>query len=149
MASGIAFNTIENKVKFENDDFNYGSTDRLPKALAAHLTDYLNPFLPIKPEHIRSTSSCTGLHDILSWAIADPGEAILLNRPIYGRFELDFTNRSQVKILYAETDAETCTRESAVQKYEEAIAGAAASGISVRAILIVNPNNPLGIIIHF
>lgn len=81
---------------------------------------------------------------MLAWAVADPGDAILLNRPIYGRFELDFTNREQVKILYADTDAETCLQVSAIEKYEEALAEAAASGISVRAILIVNPNNPLG-----
>lgn len=112
------------------------------------MTEYLKPHLPIEPEQVRSTSSCTALHDMLSWAIADPGEAILLNRPVYGRFELDFTNRSQVKILYADTDAETCLQESAVQKYEEAITNAAAAGIAVRAILIVNPNNPLGQCYH-
>lgn len=132
------------QVTFQDNDFNYGTSDRFPKALAAHLTEYLNPVLPIEPEHVRSTSSCTALHDMLSWAMADPGDAILLNRPIYGRFELDFTNRSQVKILYADTDAETCTQPSAVQKYEEAIERAAAAGTAVRAILIVNPNNPLG-----
>lgn len=132
------------QVTFENNDFNYGTTDRFPKALAAHLTEYLHPYLPIQPEHIRSTSSCTALHDMLAWAMADPGDAILLNRPIYGRFELDFTNREQVKILYADTDAETCLKVSAIQTYEEALADAAASGINVRAILIVNPNNPLG-----
>ncbi|EGX92358.1 aspartate aminotransferase, putative [Cordyceps militaris CM01] len=139
---------VNRNVTFEVNDFNYGTTDRFPRALAAHLTEYLHPFLPIEPEHIRATSSCTALHDMLAWAVADPGDAILLNRPIYGRFELDFTNREKVKILYADTDAETCLQVSALQKYEEALAEAAASGINVRAILIVNPNNPLGQCYH-
>ncbi|TQV92128.1 aspartate aminotransferase [Cordyceps javanica] len=139
---------VNRNVTFEVNDFNYGTTARFPKALAAHLTEYLHPCLPIEPAHIRSTSSCTALHDMLAWAVADPGDAILLNRPIYGRFELDFTNREQVKILYADTDAETCLTVGAIQKYEEALADAAASGTKVRAILIVNPNNPLGQCYH-
>ncbi|KAM3501178.1 hypothetical protein MY11210_009412 [Beauveria gryllotalpidicola] len=132
------------QVTFEVDDFNYGNSDRFPKALAAHLTEYLQPCLPIEPAHVRATSSCSALHDMLAWAVADPGDAILLNRPIYGRFELDFGNREQVRVLYADTDAETCLQVSAIEKYQEALADAAASGIKVRAILIVNPNNPLG-----
>ncbi|EJP66345.1 1-aminocyclopropane-1-carboxylate synthase [Beauveria bassiana ARSEF 2860] len=138
----------EAQVTFEVDDFNYGNSERFPKALAVHLTEYLQPCLPIEPAHVRATSSCSALHDMLAWAVADPGDAILLNRPIYGRFELDFGNREQIRVLYADTDAETCLQVSAIEKYEEALADAAASGIKVRAILIVNPNNPLGQCYH-
>ncbi|KAM3455415.1 hypothetical protein MY3296_002395 [Beauveria thailandica] len=138
----------EDQVTFEVDDFNYGNSERFPKALAVHLTEYLKPCLPIEPAHVRATSSCSALHDMLAWALADPGDAILLNRPIYGRFELDFGNREQIRVLYADTDAETCLQVSAIEKYEQALADAAASGIKVRAILIVNPNNPLGQCYH-
>ncbi|KAF1731135.1 1-aminocyclopropane-1-carboxylate synthase-like protein 1 [Beauveria bassiana] len=139
---------VNRNVTFEVDDFNYGNSERFPKALAVHLTEYLQPCLPIEPAHVRATSSCSALHDMLAWAVADPGDAILLNRPIYGRFELDFGNREQIRVLYADTDAETCLQVSAIEKYEEALADAAASGIKVRAILIVNPNNPLGQCYH-
>lgn len=81
---------------------------------------------------------------MLSWAIAEEGDGILVSRPVYGRFELDFTNRSGVKVVYADTDEENCFDEDVVDKYERAIVESAAAGVAVKAILIVNPNNPLG-----
>ncbi len=117
---------------------------RFPSLLATHLNEYLEPYEPILPEHIRGTGACTALHDILAWAIAEEGDGILVSRPVYGRFELDFTNRAGVKVVYADTDAENCFDEDVADKYERAIVESAASGVPIKAVLIVNPNNPLG-----
>lgn len=139
---------ISSQVTFEPVQFGYkfghAGGARFAAALAAHLNEYLHPHLPIKPEHIKGTASCTALHDILAWAIADEGEGILLSRPVYGRFELDFPNRSKVSVVYADTDAENCFDEDVVDKYERALIQSNAAGVKIKAILIVNPNNPLG-----
>lgn len=68
----------------------------------------------------------------------------MLSRPIYGRFELDFPNRSKVKVVYADTDANNGFNEDVVDKYEKALIQSNAAGTKIKAILIVNPNNPLG-----
>lgn len=124
--------------------FSTGGGPRFPEALAVHLNEYLDPVEPIKPDHIKTTSSCTALHDILSWALADEGEGILLSQPFYGRFELDFFNRSKVNVVYVDTDAETCFDVDVVDKYEKALLRSNAAGVQVRAIMIINPHNPLG-----
>ncbi|GJN69272.1 hypothetical protein PLICBS_003320 [Purpureocillium lilacinum] len=139
---------VNSAVKFESQQFTYGFStaggSRFPAALAVHLNQYLKPHKPITAEHIQVTGSATPLHEILAWGLADPGDGILTSRPVYGRFELDFGNRAEVKIVYADTHAENCFDEDVVDKFEEALARSEAEGVTIRAILIVNPHNPLG-----
>ncbi|KAH7013539.1 pyridoxal phosphate-dependent transferase [Ilyonectria destructans] len=115
-----------------------------PRALATHLNEYLQPHVPITPDMIQCVGAATAMHDILAWGIADPGDGVLTSRPVYGRFELDFGNKSQTKVVYADTDAEDCFDETVMDRFEEALEKSNAEGVKVKMVLIVNPNNPLG-----
>lgn len=84
------------------------------------------------------------MHEILAWGVADAGEGILTSRPVYGRFELDFGNRAEVEVVYADTNAENCFDEEVVSRFEDALVKSEAAGVRIRALLIVNPHNPLG-----
>jgi 1-aminocyclopropane-1-carboxylate synthase len=42
------------------------------------------------------------MHNLLGLSLADPDDAILVSRPIYGRFELDFGNVAGLKVIYTE-----------------------------------------------
>jgi bifunctional pyridoxal-dependent enzyme with beta-cystathionase and maltose regulon repressor activities len=95
---------------------------------------------------VKVTSAATALHEVLAFALADPGNGILISRPMYGRFELDFGNKAQVRIINPDTTAADSFTEQAVDQYEKAIESADLDGIKVRALLIVNPHNPLGTI---
>lgn len=95
-------------------------------------------------DHIKVTGSATPMHEILAWGLADPGDGIMTSRPVYGRFELDFGNRADVSVVYADTDAENCFDEDVVDKFEAALVKSEAAGVKIRAVLIVNPHNPLG-----
>lgn len=137
------------QVRFESQQCSYAFSAaggrRFTAALAVHLNESLRPHRPITADHIRVTGSATPLHEILAWALADPGHAILTSRPVYGRFELDFGNRADVDVVYADTDADTCfDAKVVVAKFDEAIARSEAQGVTVKAVLIVNPHNPLG-----
>jgi 1-aminocyclopropane-1-carboxylate synthase len=81
---------------------------------------------------------------MIAFALADAGDGILLTRPVYGRYELDFGMKAGVKILYADTDAKTCFESGVITILETAIMNALTNGTKVRALLIVNPHNPLG-----
>lgn len=67
-----------------------------------------------------------------------------MSRPIYGRFELDFGNEQGVKIIYVDTAAEDSLNPGVIDAFEDALQKASKDGIKVRAVLIVNPSNPLG-----
>ncbi|KAH6900785.1 pyridoxal phosphate-dependent transferase [Thelonectria olida] len=115
-----------------------------PQALTVHLNEYLQPYRPITPDMIQCVGAATAMHDILAWAVTNPKEGILTSRPVYGRFELDFGNKSQAKVVYADTDAEDCFEESVVERFEEALQRSNTEGTKVKMVLIINPNNPLG-----
>lgn len=100
--------------------------------------------MPITADNIKVTGSATPMHEILAWGLADPGDGILTSRPVYGRFELDFGNRAEVSVVYADTHAENCFDEDVVDRFEEALLRSEAEGVKIKAILIVNPHNPLG-----
>ncbi|PHH76869.1 hypothetical protein CDD82_3767 [Ophiocordyceps australis] len=157
----ISFSTAENKlvaadlenfansaVKFESHHFTYAFSHaggpRFPAALAVHLNEYLKPHEPIVADNIKVTGSASPMHEILAWGLADAGDGILTSRPVYGRFELDFGNRAQVNVVYADTHAEDCFHEDVVDKFEEALLRSEHNGVSIKALLIVNPHNPLG-----
>ena len=117
---------------------------RFPAALATHLNEYLQPHRRITPDMVQCVGAATSMHDILAWGIANPGDGFLTSRPAYGRLELDFGNKSQVKVVYADTDAEDAFKPEAASKFEEALVRSNAMGVPVKAVFIINPHNPLG-----
>ncbi|PHH65767.1 hypothetical protein CDD81_1494 [Ophiocordyceps australis] len=148
LVTGDVENFVNSAVKFESQQFTYGFSHaggpRFPAALAVHLNEYLKPHEPIVADNIKVTGSATPMHEILAWGLADAGDGILTSRPVYGRFELDFGNRANVNVVYADTHAENCFQEDVVDKFEEALLTSEQHGVSIKALLIVNPHNPLG-----
>ncbi|OAA55005.1 Pyridoxal phosphate-dependent transferase, major domain protein [Niveomyces insectorum RCEF 264] len=118
---------------------------RFPAALAAHINTFFRPAAPVRAQDVITASGLTAIHELLGYSLADPGEGILVSRPIYGRFELDFGNTSALRMVYADMDGVVDPLSAAaVPKYAAALQTAQQHGIRVRALLIVNPNNPLG-----
>lgn len=81
---------------------------------------------------------------MLGITLAEPGDGILVSRPMYGRFELDYGLEAGVNIVYADTDPEEAFSSAVVDKYEIALKEAERRGQKIRAVLLVNPNNPVG-----
>ncbi|KFA64771.1 hypothetical protein S40285_01382 [Stachybotrys chlorohalonatus IBT 40285] len=119
------FNFVRDNAQLESRHLRYATLDvdvaRFSRALANHLNEYMRPYESITADSIRVTSAATAMHDILAWGLADPGDAFLVSRPIYGRFEIDFGNKSQVKLVYADTNAETCFNVDVVEQFEKAL----------------------------
>lgn len=117
---------------------------RLPRIAAAHLDRVLSPYSPINPEHIVVADSPTSLGNMLGFNLAERGDGIIVSRPVYGRFELDYGVEAGVEIVYADTETEEAFTPNAVAKYEQALLEAEKRGIKIRAVLLVNPHNPVG-----
>ncbi|KAJ4266456.1 hypothetical protein NW762_004440 [Fusarium torreyae] len=138
----------DKNVTISHDDFLYRGShaggSRFPKALAVHLNEYLRPHNPITPDMIQCVGAATAMHDILAWGVADPGDGVLTSRPVYGRFELDFGNKSQVRVVYSNNKTEEAFQDEIVDRFEEALVRSRKAGVHVKMLLIVNPHNPLG-----
>ena len=81
---------------------------------------------------------------MLALSFGDPGEGILVSSPMYGRFELDFGNTAGLEIVYADMGDTDPFSEDAVGNYQAALEKSAKRGVNIKALLIVNPHNPLG-----
>ena len=117
-------------------------------SMATHLNEYFSPHAPVKTEHILSTAGLTPVHSLLAHSLGDPGQGILVSRPIYGRFELDFGNVAGLKIVYADMNGTDPFEVGVVDYYAQALNKASSEGTKICAILIVNPHNPLGMFSH-
>lgn len=117
---------------------------RLRQDLADHFGRYFHPREPVNPDHIVICANATALGNILAQSLADPGDAILVSRPVYGRFELDYGIQAGVSIVYADTEPEEAFSPEVVKKFEDALVRTGREGQRIRAVLIVNPNNPVG-----
>ncbi|KAL1989922.1 hypothetical protein VTN49DRAFT_7119 [Thermomyces lanuginosus] len=139
---------INDKVAFSKDAISYGPhpsiARRLRQGLANHFARYFHPREPVNPDHIVIATNATALGNILAHSLADPGDAILVSRPMYGRFEIDFGIQAGVSIVYADTEPEEAFSPEVVQKFEDALVKSETEGRRIRAVLIVNPNNPVG-----
>ncbi|KAG2418071.1 hypothetical protein HFD88_001171 [Aspergillus terreus] len=139
---------ITNKVVFTEDSVGYKSASpaatRLPKALASHLNHLLRPISPIDPDEIIVASGVTAIGSMLGFSLAEPSDGILVSRPVYGRFELDYGIEAGVQMVYADTDVDEAFSPAVVYKYKLALEDAKARGITVRAVIVVNPHNPVG-----
>jgi xeroderma pigmentosum group C-complementing protein len=113
--------------------------------MAKLITTYFHPASPITSDNIVFTSGVTSLNAICALSLTDPGDGILLGQPIYGSFNGDFCVPSGCQLIYTSFQGDDPFSPSAVLRYEETFLKARdESGVSIRALLICNPHNPLG-----
>ncbi|RAQ54600.1 acc synthase [Aspergillus flavus] len=118
---------------------------RLREAMAKLITTYFYPASPITSDNILFTSGVTSLNAVCALCLTDPKDGILLGQPIYGSFDGDLSVPSSCQLIYTSFQGDDPFGPSAVIRYEEAFLKARdEDGVSVRALLICNPHNPLG-----
>ncbi|KAF1991893.1 aminotransferase [Aulographum hederae CBS 113979] len=133
---------------FTTLDLNYGEgpcgTARLRKGMAKHMNKYFNPLVPVDPENFIFATGCTSLFEMLGFALAEPGDGIILSRPCYQAFEIDFGWRAKLVPVFTPFDNTDQFAPSCIPYYERAIEKAKSSGITPRMLMLCNPHNPLG-----
>lgn len=125
----------------------YGST-RLFAALCAHFNGpAYSPVRPIEPCHMVTGPGCGPLLDQLFEHLADEGEGVLCAAPYYNGFDADLATRSRVRCIPVHspfgdgTEPDSFEGEAALRGFEPALLEC---GVRVRAVLVCNPNNPVG-----
>ncbi|RSL58227.1 hypothetical protein CEP54_007885 [Fusarium duplospermum] len=152
-----AFNwfILEDLTKFMNSHhgldkslFTYGEgytgTLRLRSAMANHLNRHFHPAQTIDAEEITFTAGVTNINEVCASVTCDPGEAIMLGRPIYGSFSEDFVMRTGVNLEYVSVGDTDQFSPDCIAGYEAGFEDAKARGVNIRALVICNPHNPIG-----
>ncbi|CAI7638614.1 unnamed protein product [Penicillium palitans] len=122
----------------------FGSS-RLRTAMTNLITSYFHPATPISPNNIVFSNGVTSLNAICALSLTNAGDGILLGQPIYGSFTGDLHVPSNCQLIYTPFHGDDPFSPDAVARYEETFLKARdEAGVTIRALLICNPHNPLG-----
>ncbi|XP_054828806.1 1-aminocyclopropane-1-carboxylate synthase-like protein 1 isoform X1 [Eublepharis macularius] len=121
----------------------------LREEVARFLTYYCKAPAPLKAENVIVQNGCGSLFSALATVLCDPGEAFLIATPFYGGITQSVFLYGNVKLVYAYLDSQvsgTSTRpfQLTVDKLKKALQDAQSEGVKVKALILLNPQNPLG-----
>ncbi|GMK59407.1 hypothetical protein CspeluHIS016_0800130 [Cutaneotrichosporon spelunceum] len=133
---------------FLPSDLSYGDglwgSRRINLALSSFLNEYFDPAEPVQPEHVITGVGCSAVLDQLFYTLVDEGEAVLLAAPYYTGFDRDLVGRSRVRLEPVELPVDEAFSPSSLSHFEARADELAAQGVTVRAVILCNPHNPLG-----
>ncbi|XP_062847364.1 1-aminocyclopropane-1-carboxylate synthase-like protein 1 [Trichomycterus rosablanca] len=121
----------------------------LRKEVAEFLSEHCNSPKPLKAENVVVMNGCGSLFSALAAVLCDPDDAILIPTPFYGAIMEDVDLYGSVKLYYVPLDSEPSQNDDkpfhlTVEKLELSLQSAKKEGVNVRALILVNPQNPLG-----
>ncbi|XP_037623548.1 1-aminocyclopropane-1-carboxylate synthase-like protein 1 [Sebastes umbrosus] len=120
----------------------------LREEVAKFLTHYCCSPNPLKADNVVVMNGCGSLFSCIAAVICDPKDAILIPTPFYGVITEDLHLYSDVKLFHVPLDCEADGKDSrpfhlTVGKLEEGRQRAKQEGLTVRAVILMNPHNPL------
>ncbi|KAL7189327.1 hypothetical protein ACSBR1_039049 [Camellia fascicularis] len=121
----------------------YHGLQSFRKAMASFMEQIRGGRAKFNPDRVVLTAGATAANELLTFILADPGDALLVPTPYYPGFDRDLRWRTGVKIVPIHTDSSN-NFQVTPQALEDAYNSAQAMNIKVRGVLITNPSNPLG-----
>ncbi|XP_068458379.1 1-aminocyclopropane-1-carboxylate synthase-like protein 1 isoform X2 [Clinocottus analis] len=120
----------------------------LREEVAKFLTQYCCSPNPLKADNVVVMNGCSSLFSCMAAVICDPKDAILIPTPFYGIITDDLHLYSDVKLFHVPLDCEADGKGSrpfhlTVGKLEEGLKRAKREGLTIRAVILMNPHNPL------
>uniref|UniRef100_A0A671M941 1-aminocyclopropane-1-carboxylate synthase-like protein 1 n=1 Tax=Sinocyclocheilus anshuiensis TaxID=1608454 RepID=A0A671M941_9TELE len=122
----------------------------LREEVAKFLSDYCHSPKPLKPKNVVVMNGCGSLFSALAATLCDPEDAILIPSPFYGVITEDVDLYSSVKLhhvpLYSQVPTGSDVRpfQLTVEKLENSLKEAKKEGLNIKALILLNPHNPLG-----
>ena len=126
---------------------NMRGSDRLRNALARHMRRVIAPDADeesIHPDRLCVSAGCGAVIDNLFMTITARGDGVLIPAPYYPAFDNDLKVRNGVHAIAVQGVNDESLPN--LQQIGAAIEHATAKGIEVRAVLLTNPSNPLGVV---
>ncbi|KAM1173785.1 hypothetical protein FF1_026428 [Malus domestica] len=113
------------------------------KAMASFMEQIRGGRAKFDPDRIVLTAGATAANELLTFIIADPGDALLVPTPYYPGFDRDLRWRTGVNIVPIHCGSSN-NFQITPQALDAAYKEAEAKNMRVRGVLITNPSNPLG-----
>ncbi|BEJ15246.1 hypothetical protein CspHIS471_0410130 [Cutaneotrichosporon sp. HIS471] len=137
------------KNNFLASDLSYGDglwgSRRINRALSSFMNEYFDPAHTVQPDQLITGVGCSAVLDQLFYTLVDEGEAVLLAAPYYTGFDRDLIGRSRVNLVPVQLPAgDDAFSPASLAHFEAKADQLAAEGITVRAVIVCNPHNPLG-----
>ncbi|CAJ0929033.1 unnamed protein product [Ranitomeya imitator] len=128
---------------------NFVGIKSLREEAARFLTDYCHSPVPLNPNNVIILNGCCSVLCALSAVICDPGDGFLTPTPYYSRIALYTGAYSGLQPVYVHLNSQVTEDHSlpfslTIQKLEEGMEKAKQQGIRVKALILINPQNPLG-----
>ncbi|GLJ39950.1 hypothetical protein SUGI_0817110 [Cryptomeria japonica] len=156
----LSFDLIENWVKEHpessicaqegissfKETANYQDYHGLPKfreGIALFMEEVGGRRVKFDKDRVVLTAGATAAHEVLTFCVMNPGEALLVPSPYYPGFDRDLKWRTGVELIAVECNSYN-NFQVRMSMLEEAYRQAKCQKIRVKGILITNPSNPLG-----
>ncbi|KAF8400974.1 hypothetical protein HHK36_014277 [Tetracentron sinense] len=118
------------------------------KAMASFMEQIRGGRVRFDADRLVLTAGATAANELLTFILANPGDALLVPTPYYPGFDRDLRWRTGVNIVPVHCNSSN-NFQITPQALEDAYNKAESMNIKVRGLLITNPSNPLGTTIEW
>ncbi|XP_007228200.3 1-aminocyclopropane-1-carboxylate synthase-like protein 1 [Astyanax mexicanus] len=129
--------------------FDWKGHSFLREEVAEFLSEHCLSPSPLKAENVVVMNGCGSIFCAMAAVLCDPDDAILIPTPFYGAITEDVDLYSGVKLYCVPLDSKASEDDDrpfqlTAAKLEHALEKAKKEGVNVKAVILVNPHNPLG-----
>ncbi|KAA0724586.1 1-aminocyclopropane-1-carboxylate synthase-like protein 1 [Triplophysa tibetana] len=126
----------------------------LREEVAKFLSDYSCSPNPLKAESVVVLNGLGSAFSALAAVLCDPEDSILIASPFYGVITEDVGLYSSVELRHVPLDSQSTGSDVrpfqlTVEKLEISLKEAKQEGLNVKALILLNPHNPLGELYSF